>query len=145
MTSEERKKGKIDPEQKLLIENAQRRIKQKKGLTTHFVVFIAFSIIFIILNLALDFGKDITLFGWPWFVWAILLWFLFIIIHTINVFIVNKLMGKEWEEKQFDRLVAKQQKKIIELQKRVDKEYPLPTEETTTPRLNHPDSENNTL
>ena len=126
MASAERKSGKIDIEQRELFENAQRRIKQKKRLTTHFVIFIAGSILFIILNVALDFGKEFKPFGTDWFVWAILLWFFLLLIHAINVFFVNKLMGKEWENQQMERLVEKQKKKIAELQQRVEKEHPLP-------------------
>jgi len=126
MSSAERKKGKIDPEQRQLIENAQRRVKQKKRFTTHLVIFVAGSILFIILNIALDFGKDFRPLNTDWFVWAILLWFFFILIHAINVFLVNKLMGKEWEEKQLEYLVDKQQKRIEKLQEKVDKEHPLP-------------------
>ncbi|HIB37704.1 MULTISPECIES: 2TM domain-containing protein [Mesonia] len=132
MASAERKSGKIDIEQRELFENAQRRIKQKKRLTTHFVIFIAGSILFIILNVVLDFGKEFKLFNTPWFVWAILLWFFFFLIHAINVFFVNKLMGKEWENKQMERLVEKQKKKIAELQQRVEKEHPLPNSNKNT-------------
>ncbi|MBQ0739313.1 2TM domain-containing protein [Aquimarina celericrescens] len=132
MASAERKSGKIDSEQRELFENAQRRIKQKKRLTTHFVIFIAGSILFIILNVVLDFGKEFKLFGTDWFVWAILLWFFFYLIHAINVFFVNKLMGKEWETKQMGRLVEKQKKKIAELQQRVEKEHPLPNSNNNT-------------
>ena len=113
MASAEKKSGKIDSEQRELFENAQRRIKQKKRLTTHFVIFIAGSILFIILNVALDFGKEFKPFGTDWFVWAILLWFFLLLIHAINVFFVNKLMGKEWENQQMERLVEKQKKKIL--------------------------------
>ena len=35
-------------------------------------------------------------------------------------------MGKEWEEKQLEKLVEKQQLKIEQLQQKVDKEHPLP-------------------
>ena len=126
MASAERKSVKMDSEQRELFENAQRRIKQKKRLTTHFVIFIAGSILFIILNIALDFGKEFKLFGTDWFVWAILLWLFLLLIHAINVFFVNKLMGKEWENQQMERLVEKQKKKIAELQQRVNKEHPLP-------------------
>ncbi len=126
MASTDKKSTKIDPQQRELIENAQRRIRQKRALTTHIVAFVAGSILFIILNVVLNIGTEITISGIDWFVWAILLWFFFILIHTINVFVVNKLMGKEWEERQLEKLVEKQQIKIEKLQKKVDREHPLP-------------------
>lgn len=36
-------------------------------------------------------------------------------------------MGKDWEAKQVDRLVKKQQEKIASLQEEVEKDYPLPS------------------
>lgn len=116
----------IDPVQRELIENAQNRIKQKKRLTTHFVVFLAASILFIILNLALGFGETFRPFNTDWFVWAILIWAFFLLIHFINVIFINQLMGKEWEKKQLERLVEKQQIRIEKLQEKVDRDYPLP-------------------
>ena len=78
MSSTHTKSSKIDPQQRSLIENAQRRIKQKKRLTAHFVVFLAGSILFIILNLVLKFGENFRPFNTDWFVWAILAWFFFL-------------------------------------------------------------------
>lgn len=121
-----KKETRIDPVQRDLIENAQRRIKQKKRLTTHFVVFVAASILFIVLNLVLGFGETFRPFNTDWFVWAILIWAFFLLIHFINVIFIDQLMGKEWEEKQLERLVEKQQIKIEKLQEKVDKQYPLP-------------------
>ncbi|MDQ7918119.1 2TM domain-containing protein [Mesonia sp. MT50] len=134
MSSTDKKTSKIDPEQRQLIENAQKRIKQKKRLTAHFVVFLAGSILFIILNLVLKFGENFRPLNTDWFVWAILAWFFFLLIHFINVFIVNSFMGKDWEEKQLEKLVEKQQLKIEQLQLKVEKEHPLPNP-TPTKRI----------
>ncbi|HET8808718.1 MAG TPA: 2TM domain-containing protein [Flavobacteriaceae bacterium] len=126
MDSTKKENQRIDPVQRELIENAQRRIKQKKRLTTHFVIFIAASILFIVLNLVLGFGETFRPFNTDWFVWAILIWAFFLLIHFINVMFINQLMGKEWENRQLDRLVEKQQIRIEKLQEKVDKKYPVP-------------------
>lgn len=126
MATANKETGKIDPVQRELIENAQRRIKQKKRLTTHFVVFIAASILFIVLNLILGFGETFRPFNTDWFVWAILIWAFFLLIHFINVVFIDQLMGKEWENRQLERLVEKQQIRIEKLQDKVDKDHPLP-------------------
>lgn len=131
MSSTIKKTSKIDPEQRQLIENAQKRIKQKKRLMAHFVVFLAGSILFIILNLVLKFGENFKPFNTDWFVWATLAWFFFLLIHFINVFIVNSFMGKEWEEEQLEQLVEKQKLKIEQLQLKVEKEHPLPSSNST--------------
>lgn len=137
MNSGEKGTNKIDPVQRELIENAQRRIKQKKRLTAHFVVFIAASILFIVLNLVLGFGQTFRPFNTDWFVWAILIWAFFLLIHFINVVFINQLMGKEWENKQLERLVEKQQMRIAKLQKKVDKDLPV-SEEKELDKLDGP-------
>jgi len=116
---------KIDPEISQIYENAHQRLKQKKRFISHLVVFIAGSCVFIILNVLIGYRTDIKPLGYDWFVTAILLWLFVIIIHGINVFLVNKLMGKEWEERQMNRLVKKQLKKLQELQNKIDKKHPI--------------------
>ncbi|PNQ73945.1 dihydrofolate reductase [Hanstruepera neustonica] len=121
----------IDKEQLELIKHAQKRIKQKKRLYAHFVVFLIGAVFLIIANLVLNIGKDVTFFGIDWFVYAILFWFFLFVYHLFNVFVTSKLLSKKWEEKQLNDLVAKQKERIAELQERVDKDYPLPTEKKT--------------
>ena len=118
--------SKIDPEQRMLVERAQLRARQKRRLYQHFIVFLLGSVVLILLNVIFEIGKDINPFGIDWFVWAIIFWAIIFLIHAFNVFITNKFFGKEWENEQVDRLVAKQQRKIAELQKQVEKDYPLP-------------------
>lgn len=123
-----KQKSSIDPEQRQLIENAQRRTRQKRRLFHHFVFFLAGAVVLIIINVVLDYGTEFQPFNTPWFVWAILLWFFIFLVHVFNVFVTNKLLSKEWEEKQMERLVVKQRERIAELQTRVEKEHPLPAE-----------------
>ena len=125
----------IDPEQRELIENAQRRIRQKKALMRHFVVFLAGAVLFIVLNVIFNIGEGIRFFNLDWYVWAILLWLFFLLIHFINVFIMNKFMGKAWEENQLEKLVAKQQKRINQLEKEVEKEIKSQQAITNTPEI----------
>ncbi len=105
----------IDKEQLELIQNAQKRIKQKKRLYIHFVVFLIGSVFFILLNLVLGFGEKFKIFETNWFVFAILAWLFLLIYHTFNVFITHKFMGKDWEQAQLEKLVAKQKQRIEKL------------------------------
>ncbi len=105
----------IDKDQLELIENAQKRIKQKKRLYIHFVIFLIGAIFLIIANTVLGIGKDFKIFGKEWFLFAILIWLFFFLYHLFNVFITNKFMGKAWEKQQLDKLVAKQQDRIDKL------------------------------
>lgn len=115
----------IDPEIRALYENAHQRIKQKKRLMTHVVFFIAGAVIFIVLNILIGYKSDFKPLGMDWFVSAILIWLFFLIVHAINVFVVNKLMGKAWEEKQMNKLVEKQLERLRHLQKKVDEKHPI--------------------
>lgn len=110
-------------------EYARKRVKQKKRLYFHFILFLIGSVFFIILNKILKFGEE-----YNWFVWAIVTWLFFLTLHFVNVFITNTFMGKEWVQKQTERLIQKQQNKIKQLEKKVEKQYPLPPQ-TETPKI----------
>jgi len=125
----------IDAEQRLLIESAQKRIRQKKNLYRHFVVFLAGAIILIVLNEGLGIGKEVTIFGKDWFLWAVLFWLFLLLIHAINVFFLSSFMNKKWEEAQINTLVQKQKDKIHRIQEGVEQSNPIPEvkqQETTT-------------
>ena len=115
----------IDTEQLELIENAQRRIKQKKRLYIHFVIFLIGSLFLILANLSLGIGEDVKFFDIDWFVFAILAWLFIFIYHLFNVFITHKFMGKDWEKNQLDKLVALQQHRIDKLKAKFVKEETL--------------------
>lgn len=111
-------KPQIDQEQLALIQTAQKRIKQKKRLYYHMVIFIIGSAFLVLLNLVLGFGKDVTLFDTQWFVWAILLWLFLFLIHVFDVFITNRFMGKDWEAAQLEKLIAKQEYRIEKMKQK---------------------------
>ncbi|WP_299113544.1 dihydrofolate reductase [uncultured Winogradskyella sp.] len=112
----------IDKDQLELIENAQKRIKQKKRLYIHFVVFLIGAVFLIIANTVLGIGEDFKIADINWFVYAILAWLFLFVYHFVNVFITNKFMSKDWEKQQLDRLVAKQQQRIDQLKANLLKE-----------------------
>ncbi|WP_299366319.1 dihydrofolate reductase [Winogradskyella sp.] len=105
----------IDKDQLELIENAQKRIRQKKRLYIHFVIFLIGAVFLILANTVLGIGKDFTIAGINWFVYAILAWLFLFAYHFITVFITHKFMGKEWEKQQLDKLVNQQQQRIDKL------------------------------
>lgn len=124
MASKKNKPG-IDPEQREMIEKARSRAKQKKRLYLHLIFFLIGAVVFIVLNVILEYGQDIRPFGLDWFVWAIIIWGVIFLLHAFNVFVTNKFLGKEWENREIDKLVAKQQKRKAELQKKVEREHPV--------------------
>jgi hypothetical protein len=109
----------MEKEQHELYEYARKRIKQKKGLYFHFVLFILGSIFMFIANHFLVFGITKN-----WCVWAITAWLFLFILHFIKVYITDRFMNKNWEREQINRLVTKQQIKIDQLQTKVENDFP---------------------
>lgn len=120
MFSKNKKKQEVDLEQHELLETAHVRIKQKKRLYVHFVIFLIGSVFLILFNKILKYGAE-----YDWFVWAIVGWAFLFVIHSFNVFVTQKFMGKDWERRQREKLVAKQKERIAELQKEIETDFPL--------------------
>ncbi|GAA3602770.1 dihydrofolate reductase [Flavivirga amylovorans] len=125
MFGKKKEQPQIDKEQLELIQNAQKRIKQKKRLYVHFVLFLIGSIFIIIANTVLDIGKDFRPFDKEWFLSAIFVWLFFFLYHVFNVFITHKFMGKAWEQKQLDKLMLQQKLRIEQLKNELKKEAPI--------------------
>jgi hypothetical protein len=115
MFSKNKKISKLDVEQHELLENAQKRIQQKKRLYTHFVVFLVGSVFLVLINKILKYGQE-----YNWFIWAITFWAFLFVLHIFNVFITNKFMGKDWERLQRERLAQKQKNRISEIEHEID-------------------------
>ncbi|MBD1261920.1 2TM domain-containing protein [Maribacter polysiphoniae] len=120
MFNKGKKQTELDLEQHDLLESAQTRIKQKKRLYVHFVIFLIGSVFLVLINKILKFGVE-----YDWFIWAITFWAFLFVIHTFNVFVTQKFMGKDWERQQREKLVLKQKQKIAELQKEIETDFPL--------------------
>lgn len=97
-------------------EKARKRTKQKKRLYFHFVFFLVGSVFFVILNKVINFYPELD-----WYVWAIFAWLFLFIIHFINVFVMNRFFGKEWERIETEKLIEKHQVKIEKLEAKLDK------------------------
>ncbi len=104
-------------DQHLLYEEARKRAKQKKGLYFHFIIFLVGSVFIILLNKYLGIYPEID-----WFLWVILAWLFILIIHTINVFVVKRFFGEEWERKTTEKLLEKHEKKAKKLEKKMEKQ-----------------------
>ena len=120
MFAKNKNKSEVELEQHVLLENAQTRIKQKKRLYAHFVIFLIGSVFLIFINKILNYWAT-----YDWFIWAITFWGFLFAIHVFNVFITQKFMGAQWERNQREKLVAKQKKRIAELQKEIETDFPL--------------------
>lgn len=128
MFSKNKNTPKLDLEQHELLENAQKRIRQKKRLYTHFVVFLVGSVFLALINKILKYGQE-----YNWFIWAITFWAFLFVLHIFNVFITNKFMGKDWERSEREKLVQKQKQRINEMKKEI--ELPTMIESETKKKL----------
>ena len=133
MFSKKKNSSKLDLEQRELYENARRRTLQKKRLFQHFVIFLVGAVLLIVLNVVIGYKEEFMPLGYNWFVWAILLWTFFFLIHLINVFVTSSFMGKEWEQRQMEKLVQKQRDRIREMEKQVQKDHPYPADRKEEP------------
>ena len=120
MFSKNNPETEVDREQHELLEHAQKLIRQKKRLYTHFVVFLIGSVFLVLINKILKYGES-----YDWFVWAITFWAFLFAMHAFNVFVTQKFLGKEWERRQREKLVAKQKQRISTLQKEIETEFPI--------------------
>jgi len=109
-------------EQHQLYENARRRVIQKKRLYIHFILFLIGSVFFIVLDKIFKVGES---FMENWSVWAILLWLFIWVLHFVNVFVFKRFMDKDWERKQTEKLVLKQEIKIAKLETEIAREEQL--------------------
>lgn len=120
MFSKEKKRVELNLEQHELLENAHERIKQKKRLYSHFVIFLIGSLFLVLANKILKFGVE-----YDWFLWAITAWGFLFALHLFNVFVTQKFMGKDWERQQREKLVVKQKERIAEIHKEIETDFPL--------------------
>jgi hypothetical protein len=97
-------------------EKARKRTKQKKRLYFHFVLFLVGSAFFVLLNKVIKFHPEID-----WYVWAIFAWLVILILHFVNVFVMNRFFGKDWERLQTEKLIQKHKAKLDKLEVKLEK------------------------
>jgi uncharacterized membrane protein len=105
----------MEKEQHEQYEYARRRIRQKKNLYFHFVLLVLGSLFAFVTNVLMHVGEPNQ-----WYVWAVTVWVFIFVLHFIKVYITDRFMNKAWERDQIDRLIAKQQNRIEQLQLKVD-------------------------
>ena len=122
-------------EQHEVYEKARKRVKQKKRLYYHFLLFLVGSIFLIVLNVVFNVGQQ---FG-EWFKYAVAAWLFLWILHFVNVFITNRFFGKDWERIETEKLISRHTKKIEKLEKNLIKN------KIITPNDELPESEKKSL
>ena len=112
----------LDQDQIELLENAQKRIHQKKRLYYHFVIYLFVSVFFLICNKLLKIGSDLVFLDYSWSFWLSFIWLFIVLFHFFNVFVTNRFLGNKWLKAQKKYLIEIQQNKIQSLKKEMEKE-----------------------
>lgn len=120
----------MEKEQIEVYEKARKRVKQKKRLYYHFIIFLIGSVFLIVLNTIFNVGSE---YG-EWFKYAVAAWLLIWIFHFVNVFITKKFFGKEWERVATEKLIKKHKLKTEKLEKKLIKAGVISKEITSKPK-----------
>ena len=118
----------IDHEQIELLEYAQKRIRQKKFLYYHFVLFLFVSIIVLSLGYVFNIASDIILLEYSWYFWVIFSWFFLFIFHVFNVYVTGRFINKSWIKNQKNKLIKIQKLKIENIKAKMDIETKIKAE-----------------
>ncbi|MBF01172.1 2TM domain-containing protein [Flavobacterium coralii] len=105
----------MEKNQQQLYEYARRRVKQKKRVYLHFILFFVGSIFLYIINKWLNVREE-----YNWYLWAITAWAFLFIMHFIKIFVVESFINKKWEQEQIEKLVARQERRIGQLEKKIE-------------------------
>ncbi len=105
----------MEAEQHEQYEYARRRIRQKKHLNYHLVIFLLGSLFAYVANHFFAMGEP-----YQWYKWLICIWLFVFILHFFKVHISDRFMNKNWERQQIDRLMAKQQNRLRQLESRIE-------------------------
>ena len=112
----------IDHEQIELLEYAQKRIRQKKFLYYHFVLFLFVSAITVSLDHVFNIASDVNLLEYSWSFWVVFSWFFLFIFHVFNVYVTGRFINKSWIKNQKNKLIKIQKLEIENIKAKMDVE-----------------------
>ena len=92
-------------EKESVYEAAENKVKKLKGFYTHLVVYLVVNTFIIYANYTYSKGP-ISLFEFRTFSTA-LFWGIGLLAHGLNVFLIDFLFGKEWEERKINEILNK--------------------------------------
>ncbi len=111
------KNRKMEKPQQELYEYARKRVKQKKRVYLHFILFFVGSVFLFIINRWLKVYEE-----YDWYLWVITAWAFVFILHFIKIFVIESFINKTWEREQIEKLVARQERRIDQLQQKLEKD-----------------------
>ena len=105
-----------------LLENAQKRVRQKSNVYRHFIFFLFISGFILFVDLAFSVGENLIFFDYSWSIWIVLIWSFILFYHLFDVFVSKRIISKKWISAQKSHLIKVQQEKIRSLKKDIEKE-----------------------
>mgnify|MGYP001402569374 FL=1 len=105
-----------------LLENAQKRVRQKRNVYRHFIFFLFISGFILFVDLAFSVGENLIFFDYSWSIWIVLIWSFILFYHLFDVFVSKRIISKKWISAQKSHLIKVQQEKIRSLKKDIEKE-----------------------
>jgi len=85
-----------------IYEEARKRVKEKKGFWGHFGAWASINIILIIIWALTDLG------GYPWFVWPLGIWGVFVLFHYLRIFVFERGSDRRAIEQEAERIRGEQ-------------------------------------
>ena len=85
-----------------IYEEARKRVKAKRDFWGNFGAWAAVSVLLIIIWALTDLG------GYPWFLWPVCIWGVFVLLHYVRVFVFEKKSDRAAIEKEVERIKKEQ-------------------------------------
>jgi len=85
-----------------MYEEAKKRVKAKRDFWGHFGTWAAINTMLIIIWALTDLG------GYPWFVWPLGIWGVFVLFHYLRVFVFERRSDREAVAKEMERIKREQ-------------------------------------
>lgn len=85
-----------------MYEEAKKRVKAKRDFWGHFGTWAAINTMLIIIWALTDLG------GYPWFVWPLGIWGVFVLFHYLRVFVFERRSDREAVAKEIERIKREQ-------------------------------------
>ncbi|MDN7024870.1 2TM domain-containing protein [Methanoculleus sp. FWC-SCC1] len=83
---------------------ARKHVEDVRGFYTHLGIYITINLLLVAINL-------LTSPGALWFYWVTLFWGVGLVFHALDVFVGNRIFGKEWEERKIREVMEREEPK----------------------------------
>jgi len=85
-----------------IYEEAKRRVGEKKGFWGHFIFYAVVNVILVFVWAFASNG------GYPWFLWPLVCWGVFVLLHYLRVFVFERKGDRAAIEKEVERIKREQ-------------------------------------